>query len=423
MKKYLLFLSLIIIGVLSIVFFKYYSDEINEKNKTLTTRNSLISQKKESLKTEDLDILLDGSIHSSGEWLLRNQKADGSFNYERDVTTGEITDSENNIVRQSGTLYGVAKLYNYTKDTRYKETLLKGFNYFDTLAETKDLEGTTVRYFKEGGSVQANTVALQILAYLELAKADRDLPSDLSTKLEEMVNFIKLSQQSNGAFQNYFLNKIKIECWESDYNNGESFFALTSYYKYSSDETLRPLLEISANYFLEKYKDFNIEFYSRGMMGFSQLYEITGNTNYRDYIYQNTDNMINVAGTNFLGIGAYLKSTNEANPLPDYSQIVQTEGLLYVYKIAVMDNPEKASTYKNAIINSLAFHAVFQSPWEETLPNRIYDVVKGGFCNRSDCSIQRIDMVHHALSAFIDALNFIDNSNLQLSVANSINTK
>lgn len=417
MKKYLFVFFSVVIIIFGIVYIWNYYYEINEDKKLSLSRDSLIDQKRDFLVTNDWLLLFQQSLNNGGEWLLDNQREDGSFYYERDIKTGELTDSENNIVRQSGTLYGLAKLYRYTKDTRYKEALLKGFKYFDQFAETKEIDGTQVRFFKYHGSVQANTVALHILAYLELAEADEGLTMEMGNKLQEMTDFIRLSQQSSGAFQNYFLNNVEIQCWESDYNNAESFLALVRMYRYTDDSKYLPILEKSANYLMEKYKDFNLQFYSWGTMAFSELYELTSKNEYKDFAYDISDQLLINSSTEYITIEHFLD--NKSDALPGYSQVVQTEGLLLAYKLALRDNPDLEKKYREAIINSLAFHAVFQSPWEETLPERIYQKVKGGFCNRSDCVTQRIDMVHHAISAYVDALQIIDKDKLHSTLPDS----
>lgn len=401
----------------AVIFLKNYYQEINEEKRISVSRESLIKQKRDSLLGQDIASLFKQSLDDGGQWLLNNQLEDGSFCYERSVETGELTQSENNIVRQSGTLYGLAKLYNYTKEGRYRQALIKGFNYFDRISQTKDINGETVRFFKYRGSVQANTVALLSLAYLELAEADGNLPADRENKLKEMANFTRLSQQSSGAFQNYFLDNASIECWESDYNNGESFLALVGMYRYTKDKMYLPVLEKSADYLINKYADLNLKFYSWGAMAFAQLYELTQNNKYREFVYQMTNQLLDDPDLEYEQINNFFAGKTEE--LPRYSQIVQTEGLLFAYKLAARDNPALERKYRQAIIDSLAFHTVFQSPWEETLPKKVYQKVKGGFCNRSNCRTQRIDMVHHAVSAYVDALRFMDKNKLRLSLTTS----
>ena len=157
-----------------------------------------------------------------------------------------------------------------------------------------------------------------------------------------MGNFIRLSQQESGAFQNYFLSDSKISCWESDYNNGEAFFALVRMYEYTGDGDLYlPDLELSGKYLMEKYSELVLEFYSWGTMGFSELYLLTGDTAYRDFVHHMADKLLESPEIQYYSIEDFYEGI--VDDPPPYSQIVQTEGLLYAYKMSLDESEEYAN--------------------------------------------------------------------------------
>jgi hypothetical protein len=391
---------LVVLLLTIIVQFLYFSSQHTTADQTASCSGELIAQPQSSLRE-----LLTGELEANAAWLLRNQTAAGDFNYQRLIATGEIVAGRNNIVRQSGTLYGIAKLYNYSRDQRYLDALLKGFAYFDTIAQTKIIEDTTIRYFDYDGIIQSNTVALQLLAYLEWAQSVDTIPSKQRTSLNEMANFIVLSQREDGSFDNYFLNPTPPGEAESDYNNGESFLALVRMYTATDDQSYLDAIERSTPYLIAKYKDLNLQFFLWGTTAFAELYERTDDRSYYDYIVNQTELLL-AQPERYQAITSFLFSCTTAKP--GYSQIVYTEGLLPIYRVVAEDNPELANRLRAAIVTSIIFHILFQSPPADTLPADVYALVRGGSCTDTSCESQRIDNVQHGVSVYVDALAFFD---------------
>lgn len=331
-----------------------------------------------------------------GDWFLRNQTEEGDFNYEIDVKTGEILNS-NNIVRQAGSLYSLAHAYKYTKEKEYKIGIEKGIKYFSSFLENVDNIVPTKRINYEG-IISSNTTALFLLALTEYMEENPTARLEYMSLSKELANYLLLTQNDKGGFS-YNLGNSE----ESDYNNGESFYALIRAYKINNDPIYLEGAKKAANYIISKYskEKFNYSLYSWAMQGMAHLYKVEPDERYWDFMKSYSNQFLFGYGKN-----TYSYFTDQKGNPPKSNLGVYLEGLNHVAWVARNKDTTYYEALKDFIQMSLKYLMTLQinGPGSDRKSN--IEIVSGGICYDQSCVTQRIDIVHHNLSAIYLYLNY-----------------
>lgn len=339
---------------------------------------------------------LEKSMTLYGDWFLRNQTEEGDFNYEIDVKTGEILNS-NNIVRQAGSLYSLVHAYKYTKGKEYKIGIEKGIKYFSNLLENVENIVPTKRINYEG-KISSNTTALFLLALTEYMEENTTARSEYMNLSKELANYLLLTQNDMGGFS-YNLGKSE----ESDYNNGESFYALIRAYKINNDPIYLEGAKKAADYIISKYskEKFNYSLYSWAMQGMAHLYKVDPDERYWDFMKFYSNRFLFGYGKN-----TYSYFTDQKGNPPKSNLGVYLEGLNHVAWVARNKDTTYYEALKDFIQMSLKYLMTLQinGPGSDRKSN--IEIVSGGICYDQSCVTQRIDIVHHNLSAIYLYLNY-----------------
>ena len=332
---------------------------------------------------------LEKSLELYAEWFLKNQTERGDFNYEMDVQTGEIYDSYN-IVRQAGSLYSLAHAYKYFGGEKCKNGLEKGISFFNKYLENveNDTETKRVNY---DNSIKSNTTALYLLALIEYMETDDSVKSKYIDVSKNLADYILLTQNDKGGF---YIHLGRPE--ESDYNNGESLYALIRMYKISGDEKYLEGAKKAADYIIAEYsnREFNYSLYSWAMQGLSHLYRVEPDEKYWDFIKSYSNKFLFNYGAN-----AY-KYFSEKNGNPPKSNLgVYLEGLNHVAWVSKEKDREYYTALVDFIEMSLKYLMTLQINGPGSDRTSDIELISGGVCYDYNCATQRIDLVHHNLSA------------------------
>ena len=306
------------------------------------------------------------STKLAGDWFDKIQTKQGDFIYEIDTKTGKTKDG-NNIVRQAGSLYGLAQVYRLGKSEQDKKTLEKGYKYFQN-------------YLQEN-SVQNNAKALLLVSLIEFMQADSQNQKIYLSWAKELANYLVTTQLDNGGFSYHGLDGD-----ESDYNNGETFYALMRMNDLQADEDYLLVSQKAADYFIVKYgkdKFVNLSFFSWGMAGFAYLYQQDSQSRYWQFMKQSTDKFINSYKVN----------------QPKGNLGVYIEGISHVAWIAKEQDKNYYSQLKNFSKDSLIYLLSLQLDGPLSKRHSSFDNLKGSFCYDYICNSVRIDIVHHITSA------------------------
>lgn len=200
------------------------------------------------------DVLLK-SLELGSNFILNNQKPEGNFNYQYDWLAKKM-DTDDNQVRQSGALWGLALIYQYDQNPKVKVGLDKALSFFFKHTSDGPVEGSLIIEYPGEEKCATGTVALvalSIIDYLRTEKATSEdlIPADYEKKLSDMLNgyiaFLKYMYMDNKHFsKEYRIDSGKRSKRHSPYFDGETILCLIKAAKYLGYKELVPLIEESS---------------------------------------------------------------------------------------------------------------------------------------------------------------------------------
>lgn len=346
---------------------------------------------------ESLEQKLRGSIARESAWFAANQNAGGDFVYERFAGSGEIKEG-NNIVRQAGALYGLGQAYAFTKDPDIKRALERGLDYFRQLTATKSAEAAAITH---DGATYTNTAALVVLGLVEYMEADE--AHKTTENLEYLVrlsNYLVSTQTSTGAYVNSYIPEPQ----ESDYNNGETMYALIRSHALTQKQEYLQSVKRMSDYAMHKYgpQDFNSSFFSWGMAGFSYLYKVDPDSRYWEFLSGSADKYMSARGE---GYERYLREKKSYPVIPSVS--VFLEGVDHIGWIAKEKDPflyRELRRHVELLLEHLLLYEI-NSPYGKY--KTAAQSVNGAVCSQITCETTRLDFMQHHISAMVLYFRFL----------------
>ncbi len=385
-KRFLKYAGSIIVLVAFFVYGIYYKGFIPRK-----------------LNTGLLEKMIQGCTH----YLMASQKKEGNFIYELNLKNGEIT-QEDNQVRQSGALWGLALAYTYKPTESVEEAAKRGLNFFFRHAVFHD----SVVAIHYPGEVMASTgtTALLALTILDMMQACPTWREDSMHKnrLTYLINTLQYLKHPEGGFYSYYSVQNMMPLGSPNpYADGETLLALCKYYRLFPDQVFLSHLENSARLLYEHYVEIARKkqddnaltkgFYQWGTMAFYELFEITGDTSYTEKILDLAHWMIDVHKT--------LRRTK--NTAYAY------EGLATAYRCALLTGRLEDAEKIKKVIHRGFFRLItwqYAGPRENLYllftTNKI-EQAQGGVMNSCCNPLLRIDVTQHQLHAGIRILRFV----------------
>lgn len=336
-----------------------------------------------------------------GDWFVENQTEQGDFYYQRNVSDGKETD-RNHITRQAGSVYSLSLLYKYSGDSAIEEVLRKNFYYFRGQSRPGnvmigDKQYATFKIIYRDNPVN-NPNALILLALINFVEKNPAERYNYALLIDGLAAQVLASQQPSGGFM-YKLDPAE----EDDFNNGESFYALSRYFQYSQNRTYREAAKKAANYFLQKYgsDNLNMSFFGWGLQGYYYLYEEVPDEKYWTYMKR--------------GVDTYMKTTaadqidfynNYGSIPPPSSLAVPLEGINHVAKLAENKDPDFFKRVKIYLDDSILYLQQFQINGPLSKRKSGHKKVQGGICVDYYCQIEQIDVTGHNLASLYFYLIF-----------------
>lgn len=337
------------------------------------------------------------SIKRQGAWFVRNQKPEGDFVYEQISATGEETET-NNIVRQAGALYGLGHVYRLSNDPSVSETFEQGLEYFKTLTSTPSADMAAITH---EDATYTNTVALVVLGLSEYMDADEKHKTTENLEyLVRLSNYLVSTQTPEGSYINEYVSTPSI----SDYNNGETMYALMRSYNLTQKEAYLMSVKRMADYAIAHYtkEKFNTQFFSWSMAGFAYLYKASPDERYWEYMRTTADRYYQALGELYEG---YLRDSEHYAPIPPGSSVF-FEGVDHIGWIAKEKDPalyQKLRQHAKRVLEHLLKYEI-NSPYGKYKSED--SRVSGAICAKDICETIRIDFLQHNLSAMYFYLRF-----------------
>lgn len=329
------------------------------------------------------------------DWLVQDQNKDGTFRYKYYLSSGQYS-LDDNIVRQMCAAYGLATAYNFFGDKKYFDASKLSIDHAISISKTYKLGNKTGRFLPFKGDVKSNAVAVLVLAIVELSKNNPQIQSEYSNVLKELAFYITQSYTEKDVFLDRYdvTSGTYFKKDDYDYNTGESLLALIELEKIMPDKSNKEIISKASSRLMQIYSDeMKTPFYGWGAKAYLKLYEENPQTEYRDFIFQMTDKMMQ---TDYFAQG---KTTIVLS--------VFLEGLIPVSSFAYdMKDAPRHRLYHNKAINALSRLEKLQIKSKGDLSDEVYSVVRGAFCSNPLCMTVRVDNNQHGIMANISAIQF-----------------
>jgi hypothetical protein len=325
-------------------------------------------------------------INEGAYWFVANQKPAGDFVYEYDFVQGKET-SQNNIVRQVGGLYGLAQTYRRFPEPKFLDTTTNAILYFQSISSAQEIDGRTIRFIEEPGqSIKNNASALFVLSLSELILTNQILRGTFEKQAREYGNFLVSSQRPDGLFWYSYDPVTKTFLEESDYNNGESFFALARMALITQDPVYLDAARRAFDGTRNRYGVVpNTQAYHWFALAFEDWYEVSKDPAVVALLGEQTDRVLK--WPSMVALEDYFEKGEPSR----YNYGYIGEGVAAAARLMAKTGDERAQKYKDALRNIADF----------IIKNRRVDNLSGAFCADASCETVRIDMQHHNLSAIL----------------------
>ena len=361
--------------------------------------------------------ILDRSLELGTQFMLNHQKPEGNFTYTFDWVKKTYGPGDNSV-RQAGAMWGLAVIYNDSRNPEVAAAVEKAMDFF---AQNSKLTPNGQHYVTYPGENvgRTGTVALCALSYIEYLRAAKSHISEEKFQryrqvLKEYLEFIIRARIQTGPTAGLWHKRYRIVSGlpygkSSPYFDGESLLALTKAAKYMGREDLRPIIMACADagYFhniqkaLQEDQDSAITkgYYQWGSMIFYEIAtsDWSNTQKYGDYVIDLANWMIDVHKT-------LSKPRNTA-----YAY----EGIIHAYQLAVRRNDKKhIGKFARAIETGLTKLTTWQvgGPlMNEFIRSHPTDnpLAIGGVQNHFRESLLRIDVTQHQMHAVILARRYV----------------
>ena len=347
---------------------------------------------------ERLEQKLEKAITQETTWFLNNQKETGDFVYEQVAATGEVNDA-NSIVRQAGASYGLGQAYGYKKDPQVMRAFEKNLTYFRSLSATKS---ATQAMISHEGATYSNTTALVVLGLTEYIEADsRNNTTENLEYLVRLSNYLESTQATSGAY----IYSYEPTPTESDYNNGETMYALIRSYRLTQKDSYLTSVKRMADYAISHYgtKKFNSSFFSWGMAGFAYLYDVSPDERYWKFLLESAKTYMSMRGKYY---DAYIQK-NEGDPVPPAAAVF-LEGIAHVGWIAKEKDLKVYTELHQHVRSVLDYLLVYVLGGPYGRYKSESASASGAMCATVQCETTRVDFMQHHMSAMTLYLKFMN---------------
>jgi prenyltransferase beta subunit len=404
-KLIILIISVIIISVSITTYFAYKDDTNIFTNSSAQNNNDASifpASTRIELKT-DLSKAMHDSIISGGDFLVRMQNQDGSYQYEYYPEIDSYS-MDNNILRHTGVVYSLVLLYEYSHETRYLESAKKGADFL--LQHLEHIDDNTAYIFHDDDA-KLGGAGLAVVALVELETVEKT--GKYLDTIKDLTNFILFLQEDTGKYKSYYIYNGEYGSSEDSYiYPGEAMLALVRAYTLFEDQRYLESLERAYVYYNIAFKqDPTTEFTPWTAQAFVRLYEISPKQKYANFVFAMEDWLTSQQYLDNAPRAEYLGAYGTMS-VPSITAGVRSEGVSDAYLLAKkLGYEEKAERYKQSILLASNFLMKLQHTEGNTKAYRNPEVSIGAFVYKVGDTAARVDYTQHAISAMIKTLTYI----------------
>jgi hypothetical protein len=176
------------------------------------------------------------AARAGGDYLIRMQKADGSFNYYYDPAQDLIQSLTYNIVRHAGTIISLFDLYESTRNPRYLQCARRAIDFLKSRFRAARY-GKAEYVLDFDGKAKLGAIGLSLAALVYQIRLDNKFADP--KRAIRLANMILGMQRKNGSFEmRYRLQDADEQRIESVYYPGEALLGLIRLFKLNGDRKL-----------------------------------------------------------------------------------------------------------------------------------------------------------------------------------------
>ena len=351
---------------------------------------------------------LEHSMRLGADWIIAMQEHHGRFQYWYDPVSDKFSSkNDDNFLRQAGTSFSLALVYEMTGEPRYLEAAKKSVQYL--LASIRSLD-VDKAYFLFARKAKLGGISLPMLTMLKIRQLTGTTEFDtLLTKLANMILFLQ-EKYNTGQYKSTYVyhgdhEYEKNSGWESKIYPGEALYALAGMYQAFGDPRYKQSMDWALEfYYGEQWKSH--AFLPWTISAFTSLYEQTGEGKYADYVFFLSDQLLtqqNLDGAD--------EAYGSFHGVPSANTGSYMEGLVdAIHAAQLVGDKERLQLYQERAKMGYRWLFTLQYGESDAAALKRPDIAQGGFRKILTDSQLRIDNTQHAISSFSKGLRFIYNT-------------
>jgi hypothetical protein len=337
------------------------------------------------------------AARAGGDYLIRLEHADGSFQYYYDAERDRFEPRRYNIVRHAGAAVALFDLYAATRDSRYLEPARRAARFLGTRFRlARGTQGSYVLDYDGKAKLGANGLALLALT----RQIELDPKNGNRRSAEGLEKLILALQRKDGSFEmRYKLRADEQVLSESLYYPGEAILGLIRLHRLNHEAGLLGAARRGADYLIERQRNMNsLPADAWLMQALEALYNIGHEKRYAEHAIALAEAMLADQYTEDDPegyAGGFGPGPPRATPAAS-----RAEGLVAAYRIARSTGDVRASQLASALKASAKFQLA-QQLTAATAGVRNPRLAAGGFRESMTSMKIRIDYVQHNVSSLL----------------------
>ena len=328
-------------------------------------------------------------------WILDKRKEDYGFLHYEYLPTSNSFPKTNNLIRQMGTLWSIAKNANYYQDEEMRELAFEGLDYF---LDFQRQEGDRIYIWppKDSPKIAYNAFILLALCEVESYPLQNQI-------MDALGRGLVAQQRSDGGFDTVFREKTEAGI---DFYPGEVLTALATYAEKAKKPEIYEVLKKAFPYYSNHFRNSpNTAFVPWHSQAYTILYLHTQEKQYAEFVFEINNWLIQ--NHQILKNPEYLDFLGGFRTQPNYSSTAFLEGVACALHLAKqIQHPEYVSKYQESFLLGLRFIFQLQYDHSDVFHLIAPEHALGGIRTSMTDSLQRIDMAQHFINALLLSENY-----------------
>jgi hypothetical protein len=338
------------------------------------------------------------AARAGGDYLIRVQKPDGSFQYSYNPIEDRFSSRTYNILRHAGTALSLFDLYKATRGVRYLDAARRAVDFLKTRFRPAR-ESNTFYVLDNDGKAKLGANGLALIAMtrqIELDSKSADRESAV-----KLANLIILMQRKDGSFESYYrVRGDEPQGSVSLYYPGEAILGLVELFRLTGEKRLFDSARRGAEYLIESERRMSILPPDAWLMqALEALFKVERAPRYAEHAIALAEAMIAEQYTENDSpayAGGFRPGPPRATPAAS-----RAEGMVAAYRLARSIKDSRASKIAAALKASARFQLSHQFDKSNSSSLAAPEKATGGFREGVTSMRIRIDFVQHNISSLL----------------------